>query len=559
VKPIKNIVVVGGGSAGWMTASTLIKAFPDKNITVVESKDIATVGVGESTIGGIRTWTRFIGLDEQSFFASTDASYKLSIKFTDFYEKDGGGFQYPFGVPLIIDKNRNPFTDWHIKKYYYPETPVQDFSRCMFASSALYENNKFTDNKNGEFHNFDPSNDAAYHFDATKFGLWLKEKICLPNGVKHILGDVVDIKTNNEGIEHLILDNNDTLSADLYVDCTGWKSLLLGSALEEPFDSYADMLPNNSAWATRVQYKDRSKELEAYTNCTAIENGWCWNIPLWSRLGCGYVFSDKFVTEEEALDQFKKYLMSNKMVIPRSAEEVEQLEFKKIKMRVGIHKRTFVKNVVAIGLSAGFIEPLESNGLFSVHEFLFKLVDILQRGKISQFDRDMYNVSVRDLFDNFAKFVALHYALSHRDDSEYWRDIQNKLFSDSTGDPYVQYKSRADTFYNIIWRYMEEWGHPYGNAGIPYIATGMNLNMMNSARIDNMQKRYKLDLKKDVDPIVYKWEELKEYWNSVAETLPTLEEYLDRTFYHEKVVPNNLSQPSQAQDKKPNYISYTYK
>lgn len=554
---IENIVVVGGGSAGWMTASTLIKAFPNKNISVIEPKNISIVGVGESTIGGIRNWTRFIGLGEESFFAATDASYKLSIKFTDFYEKDSGGFQYPFGMPLILDENRNPFTDWHIKKYFYPDTPIQDFVHCMFASSALYENNKYTDNKEGHFHNFDPENDAAYHFDATKFGKWLKENVCLPNGVNHIIGEVVDIKLNEDGVEFLVLDNQEIVKADLFVDCTGWRSLLLGSALEEPFNSYSDMLPNNSAWATRVEYKNRTKELEGFTNSTAIQNGWCWNIPLWSRLGCGYVFSDKFVSDEQALEEFKQYLMSDKMVIPRTKDDIENLEFKKINMRVGIHERTFVKNVVAIGLSAGFIEPLESNGLFSVHEFLFKLVDILQREKISQFDRDMYNVSVRDLFDNFAKFVALHYALSHRDDTEYWRAINKKAFTGLDGDPYTPYKSRTDAFYNIIWRYMEEWGHPYGNAGIPYIATGMNLNMMNSARINNMTNRHRIDLKQDIQPTVQKWEELKSYWKSIADTLPTLEEYLAKRFYDKDI---KLDKKILEEDKKngaPKYIFYT--
>lgn len=559
MKAINNIVVVGGGSAGWMTAATLIKAFPEKNISVIESKNISTVGVGESTIGGIRNWTRFIGLEEKSFFAATDASYKLSIKFTDFYKKDSGGFQYPFGMPLITDESRNPFTDWHLKKFYFPDTPVQDFTKCLFASSALYENNKFSDNVNNEFHNFDKENDAAYHFDATKFGLWLKENICIPNGVKHTIGEVVDTSMTADGIDHLILDNGEIVSADLFVDCTGFKSLLLGSALNEQFDSYSDMLPNNSAWAARLSYKDRSKELEGYTNCTAIENGWCWNIPLWSRLGCGYVFSDKFVSEETALEEFKNYLMSDKMVIPRTIDEVNQLKFKKIKMRVGIHKRTFVKNVVAIGLSAGFIEPLESNGLFSVHEFLFKLVDILQRGEISQFDRDMYNVSVRDLFDNFAKFVALHYALSHRDDSAYWKAIKSKEFKDNLGDPYNQYRSRTDSFYNIIWRYMDEWGHPYGNAGISYIATGMNLNMMNSARINNMENRYKINLKDDVTPTITQWKELTEQWNTIAEDCPTLEEYLDKNFYHENCKLENPSLSKKSTTQTPSYIVYTDK
>jgi tryptophan halogenase len=169
------------------------------------------------------------------------------------------------------------------------------------------------------------------------------------------------------------------------------------------------MLPNNSAWATRIPYKNKEKELVGYTNCTAIENGWVWNIPLWSRIGTGYVYSDKFVSDEDALKEFQKYLGT------------KELEFKNIKMRVGLHNRLWVKNVVAIGLSAGFIEPLESNGLFTVHEFLMILLRNIQRDKFSQFDRDSYNYQAKHLFRNFAEFVALHYALSHRNDTEYWK------------------------------------------------------------------------------------------------------------------------------------------
>jgi tryptophan halogenase len=136
-----KIVIVGGGSAGWMTAATLIKAFPDKDISVIESKDVPTVGVGESTIGGIRTWTRYIGLDESTFFKQTDASLKLSIKFTDFYKKDGGSFHYPFGRADVIN-DRNPFFDWQLKKYFYPETTIEDFSANV--DYVLSESNALT-------------------------------------------------------------------------------------------------------------------------------------------------------------------------------------------------------------------------------------------------------------------------------------------------------------------------------------------------------------------------------------------------------------------------------
>jgi tryptophan halogenase len=193
---------------------------------------------------------------------------------------------------------------------------------------------------------------------------------------------------------------------------------LIKETLKEPFESYSDLLPNDSAWATRIPYKNKKKELVPYTNCTAIENGWVWNIPLWSRMGTGYVYSSKFVDDETALKQLQKHLGT------------KDLDFKNIKMRVGIHKRLWVKNVAAIGLAAGFIEPLESNGLYSVHEFLFSLVRNLEREHISQWDKDNFTFQCKSSFRNFAEFVAFHYALTQRTDTPYWKANFNKTWEE---------------------------------------------------------------------------------------------------------------------------------
>lgn len=528
---INKIVVVGGGSAGWMSAATLIKAFPNKEISVIESKNVPILGVGESTLGGIRRWTRFIGLEEKDFFKTTNASYKLSIKFTDFYKKDSGSFHYPFGNPMV-DKNRNPFYDWHVKKYFHPEIPVTDFVDCLFPASALFAQNKYSPNINNEFDNFNPKKDVAYHFDAVKFGRWLKDFICLPNGVKHIEATVTNVIKDDEiGIKHLELDNGDIVNADLFVDCTGFKSLLLGQSLNEPYISFQNIIPNNGAWAAQVPYKDKEKEMEPYTNCTAIENGWCWNIPLYSRLGTGYVHSTKFITKEQALDEFKKYLMSDKMIIPRTKEEVDNLKFKYIDIKIGIHERTFVKNVVAIGMAAGFIEPLESNGLYTVHEFLFKLVDILQRNDISQFDRNMYNQSTKSLYKGFAEFVSLHYLLSHRDDTEYWRSIKNGTTINVENEMIDSFSNTKSSFNDLVERYMTNFEHPLGVAGITYIATGMNLNMMNNARADAEYFSTGIPLSHIVYQANLIWESRKEKWKNNALNAPSLYQYLKNNYF----------------------------
>jgi flavin-dependent dehydrogenase len=437
---LNKIVIVGGGSAGWMAAATMIKKFPDLEIVCIESPNYPIVGVGESTIGGIRVWTNFLGIDEKDFMQYTEATYKLSIKFTDFYEKDYGSFHYPFGFP---ETSQTVFgiNDWYIKKTLYPETPVSDYAETFYPALALANKNKISNNESGVFGNWRKDRDTAYHFDATKFGQWLKNNYCIPRGVNLIQDTVLDIKLDDNGISKLILSSGIELSADLFIDCTGFKSMLLEGALDEEWDDFSNILPNNRAWATRIPYTDIEKEMEPYTNCTAIDNGWVWNIPSWERIGTGYVYSDKYVSPEQALLEFKEYLKSDKMTLVDPNRDVESFEFKDVKFRIGIHRRTFVKNVVAIGLSAGFIEPLESNGLYTTHEFLLKLIKTLSRKRITQSDIDMYNTVTRTMYVNFANFVSMHYALSNRNDTKYWQDISKRNFQSDILNLNIKYKA----------------------------------------------------------------------------------------------------------------------
>jgi flavin-dependent dehydrogenase len=298
-----KIIIVGGGSAGWMAAATLISQFPQKDITVIESPNVPTVGVGESTLGQINTWLDLLGIKDEDFMPYTDASYKLSIRFEDFYQKGDGGFHYPFGIP-VETQSLGLKQLWFLKKYLNPNVPVSDYANSIYVNMALVNNNVLFKNEDNELPNFNFKNDVAYHFDAAKFGLWLRENYCKPKGVKHILEDVKTIEQNEDGITSL----NNTHRADMFIDCTGFKSLLLGDTLQEHFNDYSHLLPNNKAWATRVPYRDKEQELQPYTNCTAIENGWVWNIPSWERIGTGYVYSDKYVSDEEALNEFKRHL-----------------------------------------------------------------------------------------------------------------------------------------------------------------------------------------------------------------------------------------------------------
>ena len=508
---VDNILIVGGGSAGWMTATTLLKAFPNKKISLIESPNISTVGVGESTIGGFKYWMNYVGIDDKHFLKNTDGSYKLSIKFTDFYKK-GQSFHYPFGDPFTVG-NKADLNDWWIKKAIYNDTPNSDYVDCNYPHMALVNENKFFYNRNKELPSFDFDKDTALNFDATKFALWLRDYYCLPKGVNHIKEDIVSIQQDENGIKSL----NNKYTADLYIDCTGFKSLLLGQTLKEPFESYEDLLPNNSAWATRIPYKDKEKELDVYSSSTAIQNGWVWKVPLWSRIGTGYVYSDKFVSDEDALKEFQNYLGT------------EELNFKKLKMRVGIHKRLFVKNVCAIGLSSGFIEPLESNGLFTIHSFLINLIRNMQREQISQWDKDNFTFQSKTLFRNFAEFVAMHYALSIRDDTEYWKSNLKKTWEEkliNLNPTFIAGLFTAAYHRNSFYYFSN-------NSGLQCITAGMNWGPTDLPSLLYHDYTNLQSLTKEWQPFIERLDKRKEEWKKIVKNKPTLFQFLKDNIYNE--------------------------
>jgi tryptophan halogenase len=478
-----KICIVGGGSAGWMSAATFVKVFPKFDITLIESPTTKTIGVGESTLQSIRRWIDLLGIDDHKFLKEVGGTFKHSIKFTNFYTENSGSFHYPFGSTIGPDAN-----NWWTKKNILPDTALSDYAECVNPLCLVAENNRFEKNLN-----------YAYHFDATKFGLWLKNNVC-KNKVKYIQSNVTDYQG-----DFIVLDNGKKVYADLFVDCTGFKSQLLGNFLKEEFVSFSDIIPNDSAVATHLNYKDKKTQMYPYTECTAIQNGWVWNIPLWERIGSGYVYSSKYISQEDAEEEFKKYLKTKKF-------DISECKFNHIKMRIGRYKRFWVDNVVAVGLSAGFIEPLESNGLFTVHENLISLVKILKRGLPNQFSKDIFNSDMRLIFDEFAEFVASHYALSQRQDTQYWEDLFNKKYEIDGEEKNQIYGLKL--YSREFFRYGK---YNFLDKGFHYISAGMNFNPTISESCNPEEVKKLCDQKNE--------------WKRKVNDLPLMFDYLKRHIY----------------------------
>ncbi len=477
----EKIVIVGGGSAGWMTAATLIKHYPNKSIIVVEDPGTPTVGVGESTLGHFNDFLRSLDLRDEDWMPYCNASYKTSIKFTDWKSENSGSFHYPFGG---YDFKRSTYgvMDWFLLKVKHGDKwDNNHFAKSYTSIVELTDKNKYHDNKDGSIPNFNPDWDVAYHLDAALFGEFLKDKFCLPKGVTYISGKYISPNLDEHGfVESINTENGAEISGDLFIDCTGMRSLLLEGIYDVPFISFGDTLLNDRAIATQIPYIDKEKELEPVTNSTAIESGWCWNIPLWSRIGSGYVYSSKFATEEQAEEEFKKYLSSDKMTCgdtKEGKERVDNLEFKHIKIRHGFHEKSWVNNVCAIGMSIGFIEPLESTGLLLWHEAIKMLTDTLDRETTTRYDRDCFNTSMRSTLEGFYSFICYHYSCSMRKDTPYWFHATQKVdYFSGTDNILTGRFGPTDNIGNIALARLNDHDFPTDLAGMNYISAGMGIS-----------------------------------------------------------------------------------
>lgn len=423
---VESICIVGGGSSGWMTAAMLSHCFPDLDIALVESPDVKPIGVGESTLGHFNRFLIRLGLHnkDKEWMPYCNATYKTSIAFKNFREGKGERFHYPFGEWNLNDSYcDNPIRFYELALKYPDLYPPEEFARFANKSTWLAENNKYADSIPGT--EWNPMLDVSYHLDAELFGNYLRDKIAIPNGVVHIKANIENVVRKPDGyIESVMTDSGGVIGTDLYIDCTGFKSLLLEQHMGVEFVSFKDKLFNDTALATKIDYRDIENEMESYTDCVAMDAGWVWNIPLWHRIGTGYVYCSDYINECEAEVEFRKYLSAR--FCPACADRAEM---KKINIKHGKHKEAWVKNVIGIGLSYGFVEPLESTGLMTTHENVLYLVDILERrnGITKQFDRDSFNRQCNNTIESMANFVSMHYTLSSRDDNQYWRDVTENI------------------------------------------------------------------------------------------------------------------------------------
>ena len=449
-----SICILGGGSSGWMTAAAFAKVFPQYKIRLIENPTQKPLSVGESTLGHFNRYLQMLGVKDSDWMKECNATYKLSIQFTNWAGK-GEIFQYPFGD---FDYTNGDFLTWYYLHYTWPQL-FPDTSYCEFYNpiSYLASTNKIVDD-NTRVRNFRRHWDTSYHFDATKFGGWLRDNIC--QTVEHTKAKIVstfyDDKCNVKGV---VDEYGNDYKADYFIDCTGFGSLLLEKSMDQSFIEFPN-LPNDSAVVTHVPYTDKEKELSNTTDGYAMDNGWLWTIPLWNSIGKGYVYSSKFCGKDQAEQEFRKHV--------DWGGDVEHIKFKHGKRRLG-----WCQNVIGIGLSYGFLEPLESTGLFTTHENILRLVEVFERrdGYITQIDIDGYNHAVHYELEAMKEFVEMHYYLSPRTDTEYWR-----LYANQSPLTYEQMFDKVVRSPRSYQEFIHCWNianAPKDLGGIPYIAAGM--------------------------------------------------------------------------------------
>ena len=418
---VKRVVIAGGGTAGWTVAAALVKNLgPLLAITLVESDAIGTVGVGESTIPTARRFHELIGLDEQAFVRATGASFKLGIAFED-WARVGDRYFHSFGVT-------GPSTWMADFQHMWLEAREQGFAGelgdyCLELQAA--KEGKFQGGRGS------PLN-YAYHLDATAYGQFLRG-IAEPQGVRRVEGKIAEVKVAPDSgfIEALVLESGETVEGDLFIDCTGFRGLLIEGALATGWDDWSHWLPTDSALAVQTEAVGPARP---YTRAVAHPAGWQWQIPLQHRVGNGLVYCSRFMSDDEA-----QALLAERVEGPMLTEP------RLIRFKAGSRRKEWHKNCVAIGLASGFVEPLESTSIHLIMIAVTRLMQLFPFGGVNEAVAERYNDVARREIEGIRDFIILHYYLNERDEP-FWQECRSLDIPASLAERIALFREGANAY-----------------------------------------------------------------------------------------------------------------
>ena len=419
-----KVVIVGGGTAGWMTAAAITKLLPKHaEVQLVESEEIGIVGVGEATLPHIRAFIQRLGLDEAEFMARTNATFKLGIEFRD-WGRIGDSYIHPFGA-FGNDVNDIGFHHYWLRMRSQAR-PIEAYSLPIMAA------------RGARFALPDPDPNSllatfgyAYQFDATRFAPWLRQ-VAEGLGALRTEGRITAVNRHSEtgDISSVVLADGKEIAGDLFIDCSGFAALLTGKAMGEPFSDWSHWLPCDRAVAMPTLAGDGP--LFPYTSAIAMGSGWRWRIPLQHRVGNGYVYASTFIDDQRAADDLRASVEAEPLAEPRI-----------LRFKAGRRARSWVGNCVAIGLAGGFLEPLESTSIYLIQVAITQLIDLFPQKPLSAIDRDEFNRVVDLEYDRIRDFLILHYHATSRDDTPFWNYVRTMDIPDTLHEKIELFRRRG--------------------------------------------------------------------------------------------------------------------
>ena len=470
----KRVLIVGGGTAGWITAAYMARMLAaDKtggvSITLVESDEIGILGVGEGTFPIIRKTMKRIGIDESDLIKHADATFKQGVRFNNWKynpaDKPDDSYLHPFQVA-------SQHTDMDLLPYWLlgvaGDVPWAQVSTVQQAVIDAQLAPKLIDHPN-----YDAPLNYAYHFDATKLAELVRQN-AMSGGVKRLVDTIDKVNLAADGsITSVIGREHGQLEADLYIDCTGFRARLIGETLGSDFTSYKNELFCDRAVALQVPYEHAEPAIPSCTYTTAKDAGWIWDIGLHHRRGLGYVYASEYCDEETAVQTLKQHIGS----------AADGLEHRLLKFEPGYRKLQWHKNCVGIGLSVGFIEPLEATGISFAEVAALMLCNLFPWSGDYEASAKQFNEAMSKRFEHVKDFIKVHYYLSERDDTPFWRDNRAPASaSDYLKGKLAQWRHRPPSFLDI------DASHDiFDENSWQYILYGMGFKTDISARADALR------------------------------------------------------------------------